>query len=84
MFHGVSELYAHNIDLLIPYPPQEAVPEVSKDKEPIGRRCGIELVRLRFEGFEFEGREPETGTTGDRQVVPWKGAKGCARGAITG
>ena len=27
------------------YLPQEATAEVSKDKEPIGRRCGIQLIR---------------------------------------
>ena len=40
----------------ITYLPQKAVAEVSKNKEPIGRRCGIQLVRksvdFRFKGFE--------------------------------
>ena len=50
------------------YLPHEAVAEVSKDKEPIGRRCGIQLVRfncfachlvwdsmdLRFKRFEIQ------------------------------
>ena len=40
-----------------PYIPQEAVAEVSKDKEPKGRKCGIELVRqsidFRFNCFAF-------------------------------
>ena len=43
---------------LITYLPHEAVAEVSKNKEPIGRRCGIQLVRrsvdFRFNRFEFQ------------------------------
>ena len=43
---------------IVAYLPHEAVAEVSKNKEPIGRRCGIQLVAkstdFRFNCFELQ------------------------------
>ena len=44
--------------LLLTYLPHKAVAEVSKHNEPIGTKCGIQLVRkstgFRFNDFELQ------------------------------
>ena len=43
---------------IITYLPHKAVAEVSKHREPKGRKCGIQLVRMsmdfKFNCFEFQ------------------------------